>query len=131
MRSNIREKCVRLTYYVVIMLLAACASELPRTSTPHTPVAGTPRQIQLAAAVPLSSSTGYSRTLPANSIWRQTGTIPEGDVYRIEDSVFTVEARHIHEAYIVVKDQSVVGYYLPVERAFSPLSSKVNLPTKQ
>lgn len=121
---------MRFAYCVMAVLIAACASDLPRTATPYNPVAGTPRLIQLAAPVPLSSSAGYPRTLAAGSVWRQTGTVPQGDVYRIENSVFTIEARHVHEAYIVVRDQSVVGFYLPVEQAFSPLSDKAMLPTK-
>ena len=55
----------------------------------------------------------------AGSTWRQTGVIPDGDVYKIENRVFTVEARHVHEAYLVVRDRSLVGFYLPVEQAFN------------
>jgi hypothetical protein len=33
----------------------------------------------------------------------------------------------VHEAYPVVQNQRLVGFYLPVERAFSPLSHSTNL----
>jgi hypothetical protein len=52
---------------------------------------------------------------------------PQGDVFRTADQVLTVEASHIHEAYIVVWGSMLRGFYLPVEGTFSPLSSPVDL----
>jgi hypothetical protein len=52
---------------------------------------------------------------------------PQGNVYRTRDQVVTVEGSHIHEAYIVVTERSLVGFYLPVERTFSPVTPSQTL----
>jgi hypothetical protein len=67
-------------------------------------------------------STGYSTTLRANTRWELVGTVPQGEVYRTRDQVVTLEGDHIHEGYVVVKQGALVGFYLPVERTFSPLT---------
>jgi hypothetical protein len=48
------------------------------------------------------------------------GRTSEGDVYKPVGRVFTVEGAHIHEAYLVLVGNRLVGFYLPVERAFAP-----------
>jgi hypothetical protein len=35
---------------------------------------------------------------------------------------------NVFEANIVVADQKLIGYYLPVERSFSPLDDPLELP---
>lgn len=71
------------------------------------------------------SSAGYSRTLPAGSRWRRIGRVPTGDILKSPDVTLTVEGAHIHEADIVVRDGSWVGFWLPVEKAFSRLESPI------
>jgi hypothetical protein len=76
----------------------------------------------LAQAASFSPDNGYRRELRAGSGWRHVGTIPEGDVYRPVGDVFTIEAADVHEAYLVVRGDALVGFYLPAKRGFSPLS---------
>lgn len=64
---------------------------------------------------------GYKRTLKANTKWEYVGKITQGDIYKTKDQVLTVEASHIYEAYIVISSDQLVGFYLPVEKTFSPL----------
>ena len=128
--ARVREGCLRAWPVLLTGLLVACAADLPRTPTNLGPTGGPAKVLRINAPVPLTHSIAYPRTLEAGSVWRQIGTIPEGDVYKIENSVFTVEARNVHEAFIVVKDQAVVGFYLPVEKAFSSLSAKAVLPAQ-
>lgn len=71
--------------------------------------------------------TGYSRKLKAGSQWVHTGTISQGEVYKPYKDVFTLEGAHIHEANLVVSNDQLIGFYLPVERGFSPLARKVSL----
>jgi hypothetical protein len=71
--------------------------------------------------------TGYSRTLLAGSRWVAVGRLPQGTVYRRLDGVFSIEGRHVHEAYLVVKESALHGFYLPGEANFSPLSPPVSL----
>ena len=49
------------------------------------------------------------------------GTIAEGTVYKPRGTVMTVEVINISEAYIVVRNRSWVGFWLPVEKEFVPL----------
>ena len=113
---------------VLAVLLAACAPVVPQTSTQLTPGAGKTFRLVRAAEVPLS--TGYSTKLRANTRWELVGTIPEGEVYRTKDQIVTLEGAHIHEGQIVLKDTALVGFYLPVERTFSPVTPSLPLSTE-
>lgn len=83
--------------------------------------------LKLNADVPLTFDTGYSRTLKRGSVWRAVGRLAEGDVYKPVDSVFTVEGAHVHEAFLVVNGGALVGFYLPTQSSFSPLTQKIPL----
>ncbi len=74
---------------------------------------------------------GYSRTLKSGSRWECVGEIPQGKIYKTKDQILTVEASNVFEADIVVADQKLIGYYLPVERSFSPLDDHQKLPMKK
>ena len=73
-------------------------------------------------------STGYTRTIPALSRWRQVGRLPQGNVYRPVDLAFALEGRQVHEAYLVIDGRTLRGFYLPAESAFSPLDPAIQLP---
>jgi hypothetical protein len=79
--------------------------------------------IILKAPATGSSSAGYARTLSSKTRWLKIGTIRQGDVLKPLDSVLTAEAGHVREAYIVVRQNMWVGFWLPVEKAFSPLGA--------
>lgn len=105
---------------VLVLLLAACAPTVVQQPTQLTPSAG--KSFRLARAAEVALSTGYSTTLRANTRWELVGTLAQGEVYRTKDQVVTVEGAHIHEGYIVVQQGALVGFYLPVERTFSPVT---------
>jgi hypothetical protein len=71
--------------------------------------------------------TGYTRVLKAGTRWNYVGKIENGDVFKTKDQILTVEASNIHEAYIVVSSEKIVGFYLPVEKTFSPLTTAKSL----
>ncbi|NUA32222.1 hypothetical protein FCJ59_36840 [Cupriavidus basilensis] len=87
----------------------------------------TARSITIQTPVVIQLDTGYSRTLPAESVWKPVGRVPQGAVYRPVGTIFTVEGRQVHEAYLVLKDRKLVGFYLPGEQNYSPLSTAVPL----
>jgi hypothetical protein len=107
--------------------LAACAPELalrPATLQPGAaPVA--PRRVAQDAVG--ESSAGYARSLPQGTRMEHAGRIAEGDVWRPIGLTLTVEGASIHEAYVVVSESRWIGFYLPVEKAYSPLRSHVAL----
>jgi hypothetical protein len=115
-----------------MILGLGCAAELARAPVAFTPVtSGEPRTLRVRETVSVTPSTGYTRIIKAGSTWRLVGSLPQGDVYRPVGDVFTVEGANVHEAYLVVAQGRVVGFYLPGEGAFAPLPDKVLLPTDQ
>jgi outer membrane lipopolysaccharide assembly protein LptE/RlpB len=120
-----------LTSCFMITLLASCAfdlvhvkqipEQLESTQSPQYP-------FQLERDVNVSLGTGYGRVLKQGTMWHYVGRISSGDVYKTKDQVLTIEASNIYEAYIVVSSGRLVGFYLPVERTFSPVSDSKDLP---
>lgn len=101
--------------------LAACAPEVVRRPEALAPMAGSPgSSIEILKEAKVDVGPGYRRTIWEGSVWTRVGRVSQGEVYRPVTHVFTVEGAHVHEAYLVLDGDRVVGFYLPVERAFSP-----------
>lgn len=111
-------------------LLAACASEVKREPvglTASVPESG--RRYELGSAVSFVLDSRQPRMLAAGTEFAVAGRVPQGLVLRPTQVVLTVEGAHMHEAYAVVAhDGRLVGFYLPVEKAFSPLQSATPFP---
>jgi len=113
---------------LVILTLAGCASEVVRRPIELTPMPSSPAvEIKVLADTTVPVGPGYERVIQRGSVWKLVGRSAEGEVYKPVDRAFTVEGAHIHEAYLVLQDDSIVGFYLPVERAFSPASARLNI----
>jgi hypothetical protein len=104
----------------IALFIAACAPPVTQLPTQLTPATG--RSFRLTREVEADISTGRSTTLRANTRWDLVGTITLGEVYRTRDQVVTVRGDGVHEGYIVVRERTLVGFYLPVERAFCPVA---------
>lgn len=100
---------------------------MPIVRPSESPATAHPGNIRLQQPALVNIGTGYDRTLPAASRWRFAGTVPQGAVYQAVGSVFTLEGAHVHEAYLVIRGEDLVGFYLPVEQAFSPLKASIPL----
>jgi len=111
------------------LVLTGCAPEVVRTPVAFS-AAGEDGQatVRIRQATSVTPSTGYTKTIKAGSAWRRVGTLPQGSVYRPVGDVFAVEGANMHEAYLVVAEGQLVGFYLVGERAFAPLADKVPLP---
>jgi hypothetical protein len=110
--------------------LAACAPEVFKVPMvpPTAPAAqGHADTISLERAATIRMETGYDRVLASGTRWRFAGVVPNGAVYRAAQGVFTLEGANIHEAYLVLRGEELVGFYLPVEQAYSPLKDTVKL----
>ena len=110
--------------------LGGCASTFPVEQAHMAPLSAqaSATVLVLSRAVEIRLSTGYGRTLPAGSRWQAVGLLPQGIVYKRLGDVFSIEGRHVHEAYLVVKGSVLQGFYLPGESSFSPLNPSVSLP---
>lgn len=118
---------------ILSLFLIGCATEVVREPVQFRS-AGAEKEspITITRDVSVTLSTGYARTLRAGSIWKYVGRVPQGMVYAIQDDVFMLEGKHMHEAHSVIASGStLVGFYLPVEQAFAPLAPSVVLPLKQ
>ncbi len=69
----------------------------------------------------------HSNRLPQTVQLQGVSPISYGDVYKTNDQILTVEGSNIYEAYIVVSSGKLVGFYLPVEQSYSPLSDSKDL----
>lgn len=111
------------------LLLGACAADIHRTPTSFVPHNGPARTVTVARDVEIAPGNSYRRTLKAGSTWKQVGRVPQGTVFEIDGDVFMLEAKHMHQAHCVLSDDlKLVGFFLPVEQSFVPLSPAVSLP---
>jgi hypothetical protein len=111
----------RLVIVLAALGTAACAPDVLRRPTQLTTVSDQPPAIiEVMDTAIVSLERGFRRRIPRASTWTLIGRSPEGEVFRPVDQVFTVEGEHVHEAYLVLDGDRVVGFYLPVERAFAP-----------
>ncbi|MEN4921340.1 hypothetical protein ABE485_21910 [Achromobacter spanius] len=96
------------------------------------PVASADRAsvIQLSRMVSVRLPNDSAATLPAASQWERVGALPQGDVYRSLSGLFTVQTRRQGEAYLVASSGKLVGFYLPGESAYMPLTRPVSLPVE-
>jgi hypothetical protein len=117
---------------LVCAFLTGCASDVYRVPTRFSPSAERSADLlTIVETVEVASSSGYARLIQAGSTWRFLGRIPEGRVYAIKNDVFMLEGKHMHEAHCVINDDALlVGFFLPVEQAFSPLTPPVRLSVK-
>ena len=110
--------------FAAAAFVAGCASEVTRTPVVFIADSKGGEPVTLAVDTLLRASTNYPRTLRAGSRWIPIGRIAQGMVLRPANDVLTVEGSNVHEAYLVVDAAYIVGLYLPVERAFSPIAER-------
>lgn len=114
----------RFVVYVTFpTVLLGCASNVVTESIaqPRYLAGHAAKLVRFTGDVEVESTAGYSRTIKSGSLWEYVGSIPKGNVYRSADGVFTIEGSNVHEAYLVVDGGKLTSFYLPVERALSPL----------
>jgi hypothetical protein len=110
--------------------LAGCAASVETVPVVFMPAAG--GDVVITSDVAVQLATGYKRSLPAGSRWRKVGSVPQGEVYRPVGTVFTIEGRHVHEAYLVLTPQrALTAFYLPGESNLSTLATPIPLPLKE
>ena len=112
----------------VAIAVAACAPQVRVAPAQMVPLSFPAPEVLVAADLPIRLSTGYTRTVPERSRWLAVGTLPQGVVYRPVDTVFAIEGRQVHEAYLVLQGGAIQGFYLPAENHYSALRDPVLLP---
>ncbi len=106
---------------LMLCALGACAVvQTPVSMSPLTPAAASFPNT-LGKDLHIVFQTGYSRDIKAGSQWEHIGDVQQGQVFKPFKQVFTIEGAHMHEAYLVVSNGRLVGFYLPAEGSFSSL----------
>jgi len=106
-----------------LFLLAACAFDvinLRLSPTRFEPVSDAPQEWVLRSDVKVTLVSGWATALKKGTTWKQVGTVIEGTVLKTRDQIVTVEASDIFEAEPVINGGRIVGFYLPVDKAFTP-----------
>lgn len=83
---------------------------------------------KLENEVNVDLGTGYSRKLNKGTEWYYISTISQGDIFKTNDQILTVEGSNIFEAFIVMSEKKLVGFFLPVEETYFSLSTAKSLP---
>jgi len=123
---------IKVIIILFVLVAVGCAFDVAHVSYEPVKITSnseTRESFTLNEAVEISRTPcGYKRTLNQYSSWDYVGTIPEGDVYKPRNQVLTVECSNVYEAYVVVSEGFLVGFYLPVESGFVPIKKKIELP---
>ena len=117
------------------LLFSACAFDLAHVTykaATFQPTQNATRTVVLSDNLALTSTPcSNSRTLRKTTRWDQVGTIAEGDVLRSKDQVLTLECSNVHEAYLVISGDKLIGFFLPFEKGFVPHSPPIALPIER
>jgi hypothetical protein len=122
---------ILLTTVVACAGMAGCAFDLAHvdySSTMLSPSAEVQRTVVMETQVSVKTPCMHTRILKAGSTWQLVGSIQEGEVYKPLDQVLTVECSNIYEAYLVLTDRTLIGFYLPVEKGFVAIKKPLQLP---
>lgn len=115
------------------MLLAGCAFDLTHVKqlpVTFAPITGASQDFVLRQEVKATLGTGFPTRLKSGTRWQQIGSTEFGAVFATKDQLVTVEASNIHEARLVVSNQCVAGFYLPVEKKFAPVTRPIRITTE-
>ena len=116
---------------ILALVLAGCAAEVVRQPAQLSPAPASGIRFINEKPASVNLDTGYSRTIAAGTEFIELGRIAQGRILKPTRATITVEGAHVHEAYPVVEGGRIVGFYLPVERAFSGLATTVDFPLKE
>jgi len=121
----------RFAAILALALVAGCAAEVKVKPAQLAPLQQPASEIVVASDLPVRLSTGYTRTVPQRSRWRASGTLAQGTVYQPVNTVFAIEGRHMHEAWLVVRGGALQGFWLPGENHYSPLGEPLSIPLEE
>ncbi len=114
---------------LAVAALAGCAQRIAATAAEMTPMPSSAAPaIRVASEVSIRLHTGFTRPIPGGSRWELVGRLPQGEVFRPVGTVYAIEGRDVHEAYLVLRQGVLQGFYLPAESRYSPLPAPLSLP---
>jgi len=119
---------------LVVVLVSGCAfnlADVKYSPTQFQSMTKDGRAFTLSMNVKLTDTPcWYGRELRQNTRWEYSGSVAQGEVFRSRDQILTLECSNIYEAYLVVREGRVMGFFLPVQQGFVGLPEPVVLPVK-
>ncbi|MBK8477532.1 MAG: hypothetical protein IPL39_14900 [Opitutaceae bacterium] len=112
------------------LLLCGCAFNvvyLTQRPATFTALSQEAKSFTLVAPAKVKVGTPFPVYLRDGTHWTQVGTTELGEVYNTKDQVLAVEGSNMHEAFLVVDGDQVVGFLLKVEKTFSSASQPVRI----
>jgi len=106
------------------LIVSGCAFDLvhiQQVPVAQTTISADKPSWRLGADISLIPARGNKIKLKGGTAWHYVCTIEQGDVYKTKDQIVSVRASNIYEAYIVISSAKMMGFYLPLEKTFSPL----------
>ena len=133
MKDRLGKKAEKWLLSTMLALLTGCAFDLTHVKqlpVTFTSISGSNQDFVLLQEVKATLGTGFPTRLKSGTRWQQIGSTEFGTVFATKDQLVTVEASNIHEARLVVSNQCVTGFYLPVEKKFAPVTRPIRITTE-
>jgi UPF0288 family protein (methanogenesis marker protein 3) len=115
--------------FCITTLILGCAAEVVRA--PEQLIVGSQAgQIELTKLVTIELGPGNEKKLFTGTRWLNVGSVKQGAVFKPVGTVFSIQGANSHEAYLVITDKKLIGFYLPGDRAWSALKSPIEIEFK-
>ena len=120
------------TFIVAGMVLSVIAcTEIHIQPSQLTPYSDKMSGYVLDKSVESSPLHGWSVHLISGSKWIPLGTTEQGEVFKPVSTVINVPGVENFEGYIVVQSNTWVGFWLPYEKSFTPLTQPSPITLKR
>lgn len=77
-------------------------------------------EYRLDENVKISAKNTKTFVLKAKTRWKLVGQIEQGKVFHTKDQVVIVNSFNVYEADIVIQNEQIKGYYIPINKTFVP-----------
>ena len=116
---------------VLCFCLPGCAVKQVPVVQVQTPAVVEPITFTLDASAVAKADNASKVELRGGTRWQRAGKIDQGDIFKSRDQVIALVAFNTHEAWLVINQTRLVGFYLPVERSFVAADPIVLSMTKE
>ena len=104
------------------LVLQGCITLIPQRETRYETSSVAIKDIELAQDVNCELPTGQKHVLAKGSRWQPYGRTLEGTVYKPTNHTLKIADVEEYTAYLVISGAELLGFFLPDNRSFAPLS---------
>lgn len=118
-------------FALAVALLPAGCADAPQTTTQFVSASDSSSVVLTQnTTVPMPLMVRATNPLLKGTVWRTIGHCDQGDIYSTNDQTITITTANQRQAWPVVHDGQVVGFFLAVEKTFTPASKPVPFPVE-